>query len=1047
VSTISSLRVVASLTLALLATRAASQTFLHVSVGAAGGDGSCAQPFGSVREALAAARTAPFPVTLRLTAGTYREAQLLLDTSNVAIEGGYDPASLAPACTDASVATRRDASSFTSILDGDVDSDGTGDERILDIGPGLSDITLDGLTFRHGRAGASAPGPLPPRDLGGGAVRMRNCERVLVQGCTFTDNETTGHQAAGGAIYAVAEPVGGDVGSFSLELADNLFERNRAGNGIDTSGNGGAVAAWDVNPGPHAGSVRAHGNTFRDNEAHGSGSLDPATWCVGYDGTQATQPNLDCAPRDGALETCASRGLGGAVVLWEVGGTWSENLFEDNRTVAFASQAIDATGLGGALASLSSIPVVLSSQPVISQNVFTSNAAFAGPGTPAGCGAFGGGGGAAYLSNFGSRLNDNVFSRNVADASRVANTSFQTADGGAVNMIAAGSPNIDGNTFDANEAHAGRGSGYASSGAGLFIIDSGVAVSPVITNNTFTANLADGVGSGAAYGAGLAISSATATPLVAGNLFEGNLANGVDGQGSGIGGAALFQLGGGLIADNVVRGNHGNNLVAGGVFRVSGFGFFGARPGDPSAAPRVQNNLITGNDGTGIGLAGFPADLNGDGVASDPAEIFFCAPPLHHNTITGNGGAGLATNESDGILLDGTVIWNNDTEATGTGEWVDAFLGGASRSVTVHVSALGGWPPAMNAIVTNAASDNILGIDPEFVDAAAGDFHLRQSPDQATTSPLVDAGWIDAWQRDYGPALFDMRGNGVLTTYDRDGLPGADNMAARTTRSPSGAPDADRVDIGYHGDLALAPGDSDADGIDDADEIPLHLDPFDADTDDDGLRDGAEALSDNDGDGRIDALDCDADDDGLPDGLEVGVVLPDADTDLATACAGTGGSAFVADTSPATTTDPLIADTDADSCRDGAEDADHDGAVDVGETNPRVAGDCPPPTRLLINDALTASSGGASVACGPRTIPPLFEQLDAEATCEAADWSGGCPAPHVEATRTLPWTGAPIRLAGEAAPGGAALAIYEIEGCPGSLRAHRDGSDVVIELH
>jgi hypothetical protein len=1039
---------IASLAIVVLSAPAASQTFLHVRAGAAGGDGSCAQPFGSMSEALAGARTSPAPVTIRLAAGTYREARLLLDTSNVGIEGGYDPGSLAAACTDATVAARRDVLAFASVLDGDVDSNGVGDERILDIGPGLSDVTLDALTFTHGRAGASAPGPLPPRDLGGGAIRVRNCERVVIRRCTFTDNETTGHQAAGGAIYALAAPAGAAIGTLSLEIADNIFERNRSGNGIDTSGNGGAVGAWDVNLASHAATVNAHGNTFRGNEAHASGELDAATWCTGYDGTQAPQPNLDCAPRDGTFETCASRGLGGAVVLWEVGGTWADNLFENNSTAAFRSQAVDATGLGGAIASLSSVPVVLSSQPVISQNVFTANTALAGPGSAAGCGAFGGGGGAAYLSNFGSHLQGNQFIRNVADASTIVNAAPQVADGGAVSLIAAGSPNVDGNAFDANQAHAGRGAGYAGSGGGLFVIDGAAPASPVITNNIFSGNVVDSLAGGGAYGGGLTISSVSAAPLVAGNLFEGNFANGVAGQASGIGGGALFQLAGGLVADNVVRDNHGNNLVGGGEFRVSGFGFFGARPGDPSAAPRIQNNLIAGNDGTGLGLAGFAADLNGDGVVSDPAEIFFCAPPLYQNTLTGNGGAGLATNESDGMLVDGDVLWNNDTRGTGTGEWVEAFLGGTSRGVTVHVSALGGWPPTLNATVTNAANSNILGIDPQFVDPSAGDYHLRQRPDQPTgaTSPLIDAGWIDASLRDYGPTLFDMSGTGVLTPYDRDSIAGADTMAARTTRTPSGAADAGRADIGWHDDVSSLPGDSDGDGLIDVDETAVGLDPFDADSDDDGLRDGDEPILDTDADGLIDPLDCDADGDRLPDGLESGLVAPDADTDVTASCAGTGGRAFVADTDALTTTDPRTADSDGDSCLDGAEDADHDGAVDAGESDPRVAGDCPPPTRLRVNDALTALSGGPAAPCGPRTLPSLSEQLDAAATCEPADWSGGCPTPHVDATRTLPWAGVPISLANEAAPGGAPLVIYEIEGCPGSLRAHRAARDVVIEI-
>ena len=60
--------------------------------------------------------------------------------------------------------------------------------------------------------------------------------------------------------------------------------------------------------------------------------------------------------------------------------------------------------------------------------------------------------------------------------------------------------------------------------------------------------------------------------------------------------------------------------------------------------------------------------------------------------------------------------------------------------------------------------------------------------------------------------------------------------------------------------------DPDGDGMPTADEVTAGTDPQDADTDDDGLTDGADGLGDADGDGLIDALDCDADGDGLVDG-------------------------------------------------------------------------------------------------------------------------------------------------------------------------------------
>ena len=91
--------------------------------------------------------------------------------------------------------------------------------------------------------------------------------------------------------------------------------------------------------------------------------------------------------------------------------------------------------------------------------------------------------------------------------------------------------------------------------------------------------------------------------------------------------------------------------------------------------------------------------------------------------------------------------------------------------------------------------------------------------------------------------------------------------------------------------------DSDGDGLDDPTEYGLGTDPFDADTDDDGLTDGIEVNSIG-----TDPLDEDTDDDGLTDGDEV-----------------------------AFETDPLDTDTDDDGLTDGDE-------VNIFETDPLTPG-------------------------------------------------------------------------------------------------------------
>ncbi|MCA9540907.1 MAG: hypothetical protein KC620_18530, partial [Myxococcales bacterium] len=112
--------------------------------------------------------------------------------------------------------------------------------------------------------------------------------------------------------------------------------------------------------------------------------------------------------------------------------------------------------------------------------------------------------------------------------------------------------------------------------------------------------------------------------------------------------------------------------------------------------------------------------------------------------------------------------------------------------------------------------------------------------------------------------------------------------------------------------------DQDLDGLTNAEEALLGTDPLDADTDDDGLNDGDEQ-------GRgTDPLDPDTDADGLQDGTEAGVAAPGPGTDPAV---------FVPDADPSTVTDPLNVETDGDGLPDGAEDTNHNGRLDPGESD------------------------------------------------------------------------------------------------------------------
>jgi hypothetical protein len=185
----------------------------------------------------------------------------------------------------------------------------------------------------------------------------------------------------------------------------------------------------------------------------------------------------------------------------------------------------------------------------------------------------------------------------------------------------------------------------------------------------------------------------------------------------------------------------------------------------------------------------------------------------------------------------------------------------------------------------------IIGAPPLFIDANNGDFRLQPG------SPCIDAG-----------------SNAVLEDID---IPSFD--IAGTKR-----PLVLGVDMG-----AYEMPDTDGDNLLDLLEEMTGTDPGDADTDDDGIIDGDEDYNLNgirDAD-ETDPRYPDTDSDGIQDGTELGYTLEDIgpDTDL---------SVFQPDLYPYQTTDPLEKDTDGDDIPDGDEDANHDGAVDAGETNP-----------------------------------------------------------------------------------------------------------------
>lgn len=240
--------------------------------------------------------------------------------------------------------------------------------------------------------------------------------------------------------------------------------------------------------------------------------------------------------------------------------------------------------------------------------------------------------------------------------------------------------------------------------------------------------------------------------------------------------------------------------------------------------------------------------------------------------------------------------------------------------VPESVSAVSGGDVYINAGDTIAdgmpvATDADAATADTVLDASGGDGALLDQTSVGDASLQVDSLVADTgFSVEDGTAFMDTEADAPAPKLDT-----ADIISAA---SDTGANTADVVDP-----MTV---DSDKDGVPDVVEKYLGTDPNKADTDKDGLLDGQEKSSgtdplkpDTDGDGIFDGyevgvyktnpLSQDSDKDGLSDGLEVGKV---------------------GDADPTTTTDPNGPDTDGDGVLDGAEDSNHNGKVDVGESDP-----------------------------------------------------------------------------------------------------------------
>ena len=366
---------------------------------------------------------------------------------------------------------------------------------------------------------------------------------------------------------------------------------------------------------------------------------------------------------------------------------------------------------------------------------------------------------------------------------------------------------------------------------------------------------------------------------------------------------------------------------------------------DDGVLDGLEPNFADDADGDGL-INSLDPDSDNDGLFDGTELGLDCSnaatsPSAGHCVPDADGGATttnpLDADTDDGGVPDGAEDFNLDgaidagegdpNDPTDDSNLIDTDGDGLTDGVEIAI----GTDP------NDADSDDdgaLDGDEPNYADDTDGDGTINALDPDSDGDGILD-----------GTELGFDCGNAATNPAAGNCVPDADGGA--TTTSPvnpdtdfGGVPDGVE-DLNHNGQIDGsetdpndpsddAVTDTDGDGLTDVEEIAIGTDPNDADSDDDGALDGQEAQpgQDTDGDGTINGLDPDSDGDGIFDGTELGFDCTNAATDPAT------GNCVPDADDGATTTNPLDTDTDDGGVPDGTEDANHNGMIDVGETDP-----------------------------------------------------------------------------------------------------------------
>ena len=374
---------------------------------------------------------------------------------------------------------------------------------------------------------------------------------------------------------------------------------------------------------------------------------------------------------------------------------------------------------------------------------------------------------------------------------------------------------------------------------------------------------------------------------------------------------------------------------------------------DPRAADTDGDGISDGTEDS-TGTNPLNVDSDGDGL-SDGAE------DANHNGHVDMGETDPRDRDSDNDLIPDNIEVNGGTGTSPTspdsdGDGIPDGIEDANQNGVVDPgetnpaladSDMDGIPDGIEDTNHNGVVD---GTETNPINADTDGDGIADGAEDLNHNGVHDAGESDPRVSDtdhdgLADGVEDANHNGVVDA----GETSADNADTDGGGEPDGSEVQGGRDPLVAGDDQRMSNDADNDGLTDAEEDPNgngthepgETDPNVADTDGDGILDGTEVHGTN----PTSPITPDTDRDGIPDGLEDanhnGALDPGETNPNAADSDGDGIADGLEDVNHNGTVDegetnPREADTDGDGLDDGLEDANQNGVVDDGETNPRL---------------------------------------------------------------------------------------------------------------